>query len=136
MMAACASYGSQRLVWFETLITTVCMEEHVAQRTIIQLTDDLDGAAADRTVNFAYEGVMYELDLSTKNVDKFAKALEPYIAAGRRVGGRKSSSHGTATKTNREEMRAIRQWAKDSGYEVSDRGRISAEVQAAYHAAP
>ena len=46
-------------------------EEQVAQRTIIQLTDDLDGAAADRTVNFSYEGVWYELDLSTKNADKF-----------------------------------------------------------------
>jgi hypothetical protein len=112
------------------------MEEQVAQRTIIQLTDDLDGAAADRTVNFGYEGVTYELDLSTKNADKFAKALEPYIAAGRRVGGRKSSGRGAATQANREEMRAIRQWAKDSGYNVSDRGRISAEVQAAYHAAP
>ena len=135
-MATYASYGSQRLVWFETLIATVSMEEQVAQRTIIQLTDDLDGAAADRTVNFSYEGVTYELDLSTKNADKFAKALEPYIAAGRRVGGRKSSGRSAATKANREEMRAIRQWAKDSGYDVSDRGRISAEVQAAYHAAP
>jgi hypothetical protein len=108
----------------------------VAQRTIIQLTDDLDGATADRTVQFAYEGVTYELDLSTKNADKFATALEPYVAAGRRVGGRKSSSRGSATKANKEEIRAIRQWAKDSGYDVSDRGRISAEVQAAYHAAP
>jgi hypothetical protein len=108
----------------------------VAQRTIIQLTDDLDGAAADRTVQFAYEGVAYELDLSTKNSDKFAKALEPYVAAARRVGGRKSAGRGAATKANREEMQAIRQWAKDSGYDVSDRGRISAEVQAAYHAAP
>jgi Lsr2 len=112
------------------------MEEQVAQRTIIQLTDDLDGAVADRTVNFGYEGVTYELDLSTRNADKFAKTLEPYIAAGRRVGGRKSSGRSAATKANQEEMRAIRQWAKDSGYNVSDRGRISAEVQAAYHAAP
>jgi hypothetical protein len=56
-MATYASYGSQRLVWLEALIATVCMEEQVAQRTIIQLTDDLDGAAADRTVNFGYEGV-------------------------------------------------------------------------------
>ena len=108
----------------------------MAQRTIIQLTDDLDGAAADRTVQFAYEGVTYELDLSTKNADKFAKTLEPYVAVARRVGGRKSSGHSAVAKATREEMQAIRQWAKDSGYDVSDRGRISAEVQAAYHAAP
>ena len=108
----------------------------MAQRTIIQLTDDLDGTTADRSVQFAYEGVTYELDLSTKNADKFAKALEPYVAASRRVGGRKSSGRRAATKANKEETQAIRQWAKDSGYDVSDRGRISAEVQAAYHAAP
>ena len=28
----------------------------------------------------------------------------------------------------------MRRWARANGYNVSDRGRISAEVQAAYHA--
>lgn len=107
----------------------------MAQRTIIQLTDDLDGTDGTHTLHFTVNGVAYELDVNDKNADKFAKALEPYVTAARRVSGRKST-RGATGKVDREEIQAIRQWAKESGYAVSDRGRISAEVQAAYHAAP
>jgi hypothetical protein len=104
----------------------------MSSRTVVTLTDDLDGSEASRTVTFAVDGTTYELDLSDKNAAKFEKALAPFVAAGRKVRPgrhvpRRSYSSGV-------DVRAVRAWAKANGYEVSDR-RVSAEIVAAYHAA-
>jgi hypothetical protein len=37
--------------------------------------------------------------------------------------------------TNREQTKAIRDWARQNGYELSDRGRIPATVIEAFEAA-
>ena len=34
-----------------------------------------------------------------------------------------------------EDVGAIREWARENGYEVAERGRIPAEIKDAYHAA-
>ena len=49
---------------------------------------------------------------------------------GRRRAGRTSAAAPKGTSNAR-----IREWARSNGYKVSDRGRISAEVVAAYEAA-
>ena len=83
-------------------------------------------------MTFAYDGVTYEIDLSSKNKDKLGKALQPFIDAARKVGGRRSSG-GTRGKSSN--LAAIRAWAKDNNHKVSERGRIPAAVIAAYEAA-
>ena len=50
----------------------------------MELTDDLTGDPADETVRFVFDGKPYAIDLSTKNADKFRKALAPFVAAARR----------------------------------------------------
>ena len=109
----------------------------MASRTIVELSDDIDGKKADETVTFGLDGVSYEIDLSGKNADALRKVLAPYVTAGRRSGGRarRGSPRRSATRSS-EETRAIREWAKASGYQVSERGRISAEILDAYNAAP
>lgn len=112
----------------------------MAKKVITLLTDDLDGSEADRTVEFSLDGVGYTIDLSEKNAGKLRKALDAYIAAGTRVsrgtatgrGGRGGFSAGPA-RSDREQNRAIREWAVKNGYTVSERGRIPASVIAAYH---
>ncbi|MFV2086311.1 histone-like nucleoid-structuring protein Lsr2 [Micromonospora sp. LOL_021] len=112
----------------------------MAKKVITLLTDDLDGSEADRTVEFSLDGVTYTIDLSEKNAGKLRKALDTYIAAGTRVsrssaggrGGRGSYSAAPA-RADREQNRAIREWAAKNGYPVSERGRIPANVIAAYH---
>ena len=110
----------------------------MARKTIVELTDDLDGKKAAETVSFALDGRPMEIDLSSANAAKLRKALEPYIEAGRRVrgGGRVATATATPPARTSEETQAIREWARASGYRVSDRGRISAEVIAAYNSAP
>jgi hypothetical protein len=112
----------------------------MAQRTQVILEDDLDGNRADQTIQFGIHGATYEIDLSEANVEKLDEALRPFISAGRKVsGGRNGSvsrrSAGATTKSDPEQLKAIREWAKANGQKVSDRGRISAEVVAAYEAA-
>ena len=108
----------------------------MAQRVQVVLEDDLDGGKADETVLFGLDGTTYEIDLSKKNAAKLRDALAGYVGSARRVSGRR----GAATRARGRGRAAsdsadIRAWAKDNGYDVSERGRISAEVRAAYNEA-
>lgn len=112
----------------------------MGSRTVVTLFDDLDGSTEDvRTVLISLDGRAVELDLSQKNYDKVAQFLEPYIAAGRRSGastsGRRRRSQSSTPAKPATDTQAIRDWAKAQGHKVSDRGRVSAEVIAAYKAA-
>src|SRR4051794_34096948 len=100
----------------------------MARKVITLLTDDLDGGEADRTVEFGIDGTNYTIDLSEKNAGKLRKALDTYIAAGSRIGrsgadarrpGRRSGG-GAPTRTDRDQNRAIREWASKNGYDVSE----------------
>jgi hypothetical protein len=117
----------------------------VAQQILVSLVDDLDGSEADETVQFALDGVTYEIDLSAENAEELRDALAQYIEHARRAGGRKRTSSrrrgnspaapARSSSAEREQNQAIRAWARKNGYEISDRGRIPSEVADAYHKA-
>lgn len=106
----------------------------MARKTIVMVEDDLDGGAADESVTFALDGVTYEIDLSEANARSLREVLGGYIAAGRRVGGARRVGGNVSARTDREQLDAMRRWARENGYEVSPRGRISNAVRDAYHA--
>ena len=62
----------------------------MAKTTIVQVSDDLDGSANSSEVRFAFEGIDYAIDLSSKNRKALEKALRPYVEAGTKVSGRRS----------------------------------------------
>ena len=104
--------------------------------TTTEYTDDIDGGKAVGTVRFTYDGVEMEIDLNTKNKNAMAKALKPYIDAGRKVRATRAKRTSAASAPGRRsDLGEIRDWAKASGMQVSDRGRIAADVVAAYDAA-
>ena len=120
----------------------------MAQIREVRLVDDLDGEAADETVEFGIDGKSYEIDLSKENASRLRDVLADFVSAARRAGGRRrgggsagtstaSGGAGTAPKgrsaIDREQNQAIREWARKRGMKVSDRGRIPAEVLEAYH---
>jgi nucleoid-associated protein Lsr2 len=107
----------------------------VASRTIVEVTDDLDGSKADETIQFTIDGTSFEIDLSTAHAKDLRNALEPYMKAGRKTGGRRDGRRAGSVTRDHDQIAAIRDWAKTHGLKVSDRGRISAEVQEAYNAA-
>lgn len=98
----------------------------MAQRVTIQLVDDLDGTEADETVTFGLDGTMYEVDLSEQNAKELRTSLDTFIAVARRVSGRKKPKATT---------KGVREWAREQGYTVSDRGVVPAEIRKAYAAA-
>jgi hypothetical protein len=109
---------------------------HMAQKVNIVLVDDLDGTEATETVSFGLDGTTYEIDLNDANAASLREALSGYVGHARKVtgGGRRTrrSSGGSASSSNTKD---VREWAKSQGMEVSERGRISADVQQAYDAA-
>ncbi|HEX4247107.1 MAG TPA: Lsr2 family protein [Pseudonocardia sp.] len=110
----------------------------MAQKVTVSLVDDLSGAQADETVSFGLDGKSYEIDLSSKNADKLREALADYVAAARKPGGgRRASAAAPARRpaVDREQNQAIREWARNKGMKVNDRGRIPSEVVDAYHQA-
>lgn len=56
------------------------------KQTITKLIDDLDGGDAAETVEFALDGVRYEIDLSAVNVKQIRELLTRYVDAGRKQG--------------------------------------------------
>lgn len=102
----------------------------MAQKVQVVLVDDVDGGEATETVSFSIDGVGYEIDLSATHAGELRAALQPWIAAGRRVSGRKSTSRSRVGS----DAAKIREWARANGHEVSERGRVSAELREAYAA--
>lgn len=118
----------------------------MATVTRTYLVDDLDGAEEDvETVLLALDGTNYEIDLSASNAGRLREKLDRFVAAASPVKAAKSAPArrgptGKAAKTahvpsTRDQVQAIREWAKSAGYEVSSRGRISKAIQEAFEAA-
>ena len=108
----------------------------MAQRVNVVLVDDIDGSDAVETVSFGLDGVEYEIDLSDKHAGQLRDALALYVGHGRRATRRRGSGRRTRGSDSGGASAAdIREWARQNGYEVSERGRVSAEVRQAYEAA-
>ena len=110
----------------------------MAQKVQVLLVDDIDGGAADESVTFALDGISYEIDLSTAHATELREAFAQWVGHARKVGGRtapRSSAAPRSRSRGGSDAQAIREWAKENGHHVSERGRISAEVKAAYDAA-
>src|SRR6202000_314968 len=80
----------------QQLLRTKREDKLMAKKVTVTLVDDFDGAgAADETVEFGLDGVTYEIDLSNKNAAKLRGDLKQWVAAGRRVGGRRRGRSGS-----------------------------------------
>lgn len=107
----------------------------LAQKVSILLVDDIDGSEADETVTFGLDGATYELDLSTANAKALRDSLAGYVGYARKVTGSRRTTPRKAASTAGPSAAEVREWAKEQGYEVNERGRINAEVREAYDAA-
>lgn len=107
----------------------------MAQKVLVQLIDDLDGTATEdvEAVSFGLDGVTYDIDLKKVNADRLRDALADFVASARRTSGRAKKAANTtrtivAESRTKEQTKAIRQWAKANGHELSDRGRIPTHI--------
>ena len=109
----------------------------MAQKVQTLFIDDIDGGAAEGTVRFGLDGTDYEIDLSGEHNDELHKALERYIAHGRKVGGasRRSARNNGRRGSSGIDTTAVRTWAREHGIDIKERGRVPADVVAKYQAA-
>lgn len=111
----------------------------MASRTVVTFVDDLDGSDADETVQFALDGVTYEIDLGRAHASSLRAGLAPWVDAARRSGrpatvitARRSSA---PTRVDPAQTAKVREWAAKSGHPVSARGRIPQKVMDAFQEA-
>lgn len=99
------------------------------------VVDDLTGQelpADSKPVDVRVDGDDYSVYLSDESKETFIAMLQgeaPLLEVQRAV--RSSTRRRPATKSNAADVRA---WGKQNGFKVPDRGRIPADVQAAYDA--
>jgi hypothetical protein len=105
----------------------------MAQQIQTLFIDDLDGGQAAGTVRFALDGVDYEIDLSTEHAGNLHTALDKYIAHARKLGGTRRAARGTGRRSaSVVDTHKVREWAKEQGIEIKDRGRVPADVLTQY----
>lgn len=123
----------------------------MARKIQVLLTCDLDDddTPAVETVPFSWNGTSYAIELCQEHLDEFTQTMESFTSAARRegtaagsrrrrsgpVGGDGAGRRPSRAGKPKEDLPAIRAWARAEGYKVSDRGRISAEIRQAWEAA-
>lgn len=110
----------------------------MVRKQLVLLEDDLGGGQAVETLRFALDGAHYEIDVNAENAQRLRDALEAFIAHARRTDLRSDRAPDitpvrSPARIDKEQLDAMRRWARANGYEVADRGRISPEILAAYH---
>lgn len=136
----------------------------MATQFIKQRIDDLDGTVIDgdngETIRFQIRDDVYEIDLSTFNALQFRAHISPYVEAARHLDGptglvadpsdvcplpercveHDPDRHQEEVETAARKLLSgrklhIRLWARENGYVLASRGRVPADVVAAYEQA-
>lgn len=117
----------------------------VAQQIVEYLTSDLSGDEIPSdshggTVEFVVSGTPYAIDLTEAELDTFNEILAPYVDAAQRLTTRGAPVSRTTVassaggRRSKEQLTAIRNWAKKNNHSVSERGRIPGAVLDAFDA--
>ena len=108
----------------------------MAQKIQTLFIDDIDGGQAEGTVRFGLDGTEYEIDLNSKHNAELRATLANYVAHARKAGGTaRRATRGRRAAAPSVETGKVREWAKDHGYDIKERGRVPAEILAEYQAA-
>jgi hypothetical protein len=111
----------------------------MAKRVQVILEDDLDGSEADETVSFALDGAAYEIDLSADHANELRETLARFVGHARKADNSvrtpRPGRPRSAARIDREQIKAIRDWARRNGHPVSERGRVAAHIVDAYNTA-
>jgi hypothetical protein len=111
----------------------------MARVTKTFLVDDIDGSTEDvETVRISLDGTNFEIDLSAANSARLREKLAKYVDHATRPAPQKSRRAQRVVKpavSGREQVQAVRDWARQNGYTISARGRIPKSIRDAFTAA-
>ncbi len=107
----------------------------MAQKVSVTYACDYDDKeipdGEQRSITFGLDGQEYEIDLCAKHSEKLSETVERFAEHARKATVR-GMTRRRRTTANRQRSAEIRAWAKSSGIEVSDRGRIPGHVLAGF----
>lgn len=104
----------------------------MTRRVITVLEDDVDGSAAAQTVRFGLDGTTYEIDLSDAHAGDLRNALAVWVEHARRDRRGPQKPRRASTDVD---PRAVRAWAASQKIEISNRGRVPADLVEKFRAA-
>ncbi|HEY3547826.1 MAG TPA: Lsr2 family protein [Propionicimonas sp.] len=108
----------------------------MAQRTVVTMTDAIDGSVAVETVTFGLDAGSFEIDLTAEHAAALRAVFEPFVTAGRRTGGAGRLATVSAVKVvTGYSAPAVRAWAASRNIDIPARGRIPSAVVEQYQAA-
>lgn len=115
----------------------------MAQKVQVLLVCDLhdNEAEGSETITFSVDGQSYEIDVCSDHGSQLRDAFAPYVGAGRRASRsagssqRSSGRKGSSRRGSNDRVGQIREWARNNGHQVSERGRLSASLVEAYEKA-
>ena len=109
----------------------------MAQKVSVTFACDYDSkeipSGEHLTRSFSLDGRDYEIDLCERHSQKFDETMHRFADRARKVSSRVGKTKRRTT-AHRKRSAEIRAWAKRSGMDVSDRGRIPTQVIAKYEA--
>ncbi|MDA8321181.1 MAG: Lsr2 family protein [Actinomycetota bacterium] len=106
----------------------------MAQKVSVLLVDDIDGSEAEETISFSLDGARYEIDLNGAHAQELREQVGRYVKAARKVTGSSGRPARVRRASADDKNKEVRDWARDQGLEVNDRGRIPAHIVAKYEA--
>jgi hypothetical protein len=106
----------------------------MAQKISTLFIDDIDGGEAEGTVRFGLDGTDFEIDLSGKHSEELHSTLSKYVTHARKVGTARRASRGRQAAAAVDTAK-VREWAKENGHDIKDRGRVPGEIVEKYKAA-
>ena len=113
----------------------------MAIQTIVTCDVHDDGITEGSPVLIGALGENYEVDLCDAHRDELLATLEPYLAGARTAQAQRTrrgsgaSAGSSPRRRARTDTSAIRAWAREQGYELSDRGRVPTNIMAEYEQA-
>lgn len=103
----------------------------MAKKSVVHLTDDLDGSDAVDSVHFGYEGRQYVIDLNEDHAAEFRAVLERHVAVAQFQPTRVTVLP-PKRKDRLYDPSQVRRWAQKKGYAIGERGRISRDILEEY----
>jgi len=108
----------------------------MAQKTVVTVVCDLphDGEVeGSESVSFSFDGMAYEVDLCGPHSKELREKIGTFADHARRATAA-SRRRKSRTGPGRERSSEIREWARQRGHKVSERGRIPGNIIAEYEA--
>ena len=105
----------------------------------VEYTDDFDGKPINSddlvVLTFTVDGTEYTMDLREETAAEVRGILAAVTDRARKVSRPRRRTAPASAGVDRSRARAVRAWAAANGHKVAARGRIPADVQAAFDAA-